>query len=415
MSKAFNGRPIYLHRIIAYENHLDCRGYTTMLFLRGARGLVLIFLGLIFVTVYYCYLQLDVPPKLHENARIIPQDVIVNPERLADGQQKPTKSVEKAVYSSSSPHAQSSSTPKNRPGLDMGYAASSPELSVSPSDILLIVKTGASTAWRRMPIQLITTLSNLPNSVIYSDLQENLSHEIQTVDVLSNVSEILRIHDTTAYDIYQDLQNNIHAYREQAQLPGDEPELPPGNKPGWILDRYKFLPMLEHARKTHPDAKWTVYIEDDTFVFWKNLLQWLATLSADDKPSYYGAYSGENNATFAQGGSGVVFSRSLMKSVFSGPDIPTLKQYANFTADACCGDMILGKVLRDYNVLVNQGNYGPISFRPEPPWKTAFEEFSWCTPIFTFHHLHQRDLVQLTMLERKHNQNNLNSVSCCPS
>ncbi|KAB8304484.1 hypothetical protein EYC80_003875 [Monilinia laxa] len=381
-----------------------------MLFFKSPRGLVLICVVLVFATGYYCYLRLQVRLRLHKSGFVTPQDVIAEPGWLADGKWKPPKSVEKAAYSSTSHHLQPSSTPKDKPDLEAEVpSTSSSELSISPSDILLIVKTGASTAWRRMPMQLITTLSNLPNSVIYSDIQENLTPRIQTVDALSNVSNILRIHDTTAYEIYQDVQTNIHAYREQAQLPGDELETEAEIKPGWVLDKYKFLPMLEHAQKNYPGFKWTVYIEDDTFVFWTNLLRWLATLSTDDKPFYYGAHSGGNNETFAQGGSGIVFSRSLMKSVFSGPNIPTLKEYANFTADACCGDMILGKVLRDHNVLVNQGEYGPVSFRPEPPWKTTFEEFNWCKPIFTFHHLHQRDLVQLTMLESKINQNNLGS------
>ncbi|RAL68148.1 hypothetical protein DID88_008859 [Monilinia fructigena] len=355
-----------------------------MLFIKSPRGLGLICVALAFATGYYCYLRLD---------------------RTGSGSQQ--KSVEKEAYSSTSHHFQPSSTPNDKSDLEAEVLSTSS--SVSPSDILLIVKTGASTAWRRMPMQLITTLSSLPNSVIYSDIQENLSHRIQTVDALSNVSDILRIHDKKAYKIYEDVQTNIHAYREQAELPGDELETGADIKPGWVLDRYKFLPMMEHAQKNYPGFKWTVYIEDDTFVFWTNLLRWLATLSTDDKPFYYGAHSGENNETFAQGGSGIVFSRSLMESVFSGPNIPTLKEYANFTAGACCGDMILGKVLRDHNILVNQGEYGPVSFRPEPPWKTTFEEFNWCKPVFTFHHLHQRDLVQLTMLESKINQNNLGS------
>ncbi|QSZ29555.1 hypothetical protein DSL72_004070 [Monilinia vaccinii-corymbosi] len=381
-----------------------------MLFIKGTRCLVLISVILIPVILYYCYLRLEVRPRLYKSGPIIPQNDITASAWPADENSKPTKSVENAVYPSISPYPQHSSAPKDTSNLEADISAtSSSELSVSPSDILLIVKTGASTAWRRMPIQIITTLSNIPNTVIYSDLQENLSHEFQTVDALSNVSDMLRIHDTAAYGIYQNVQANIYAYREQAQLPGDEPEIPHETAPGWILDRYKFLPMLEHAQKIHPGFKWTVYIEDDTFVFWKNLLRWLATLPSDNEPLYYGAHSGENNETFAQGGSGIVFSRSLMKSIFSGPKIPTLQEYANFTAKACCGDMILGKVLRDHNVLVNQGQYGPISFRPEPPWKTMFEEFNWCKPIFTFHHLHQRDLVQLTMLESKINQRNLGS------
>ncbi|TGO90602.1 hypothetical protein BPOR_0058g00210 [Botrytis porri] len=372
-----------------------------MLFSRGPRGLAIIFVILSFLTIYYGYLRLDVHPKLHDGELAVPPhaEVVVEPGWLADG--KLTKSAEKAVYPSISSRPQPSATP------NIASTVPSLEPSLSSSDILLIIKTGASTAWRRMPVQLLTTLSSLPNIVVYSDLQENLSLEIQTVDVLKNVSDTLQIHDTFAYDIYQDLHTNIHAYREQAQLPGDESELPLGNNPGWKLDRYKFLPMLEHAQKNFPGFKWTVYIEDDTFVFWSNLLPWLATLSADDEPAYYGSSAGESNATFAQGGSGIVFSRSLMKSVFSGPKIPTLQEYAKFTASECCGDMVLGKVLRDHNVLVNRGEYGTGSFRPEPPWKTEFNEFSWCKPIFTFHHLHQRDLMQLALLERQHSQNNL--------
>ncbi|TGO36315.1 hypothetical protein BHYA_0128g00020 [Botrytis hyacinthi] len=350
-----------------------------MLFLRGPRGLALIFVILSFLTIYYSYLRLDVHPKLHDGEFAVPPhtEVVVEPGRLADG--KPTKSVEKAVYSSISPHPQPSATP------DIASTVPSSELSVSSSDILLIIKTGASTAWRRMPMQLLTTLSSLPNSAIYSDLQENLSHEIQTVDVLQNVSDTLQIHDTIAYNIYQNLHTNIHAYREQAQLPGDEPELPPGNKPGWKLDRYKFLPMLEHAQKNFPGFKWTVYMEDDTFVFWSNLLLWLATLSADDEPVYYGASAGEDNATFAQGGSGIVFSRSLMKSVFTGPKTPTLREYAKFTA---------------------KGNMAQRHSDPNHPGKQDLTS-SRCKPAFTFHHLHQRDLVQLALLERQHSQNNV--------
>ncbi|KAF7863898.1 hypothetical protein EAF04_006863 [Stromatinia cepivora] len=113
---------------------------------------------------------------------------------------------------------------------------------------------------------------------------------------------------------------------------------------------------------------------------------------------------------FAQGGARIVFSRSLMKSVFGGPKSTTLQEYANFTSNSCCGDMVLGKVLRDHNVIIDRGeHYDPVSFGTEPPWKTGFEEFSLCKPIFTFHHLHQRDLIQLAMLERKHNQSNLGS------
>lgn len=159
--------------------------------------------------------------------------------------------------------------------------------------------------------------------------------------------------------------------------------------------------MLSHAVNEYPGKKWYIYIEDDTFIFWDNVLAYLDTLDSGNEPSYYGAFSGEGNETFAQGGSGIVFSRALMKGVFQGDNVPTLARYGNETSKSCCGDIMLGKVLRDYGVKVNRGTWGPVGFRPEPPWKTGFDANIWCKPVFTFHHLHQRDLVMLSEFQRE--------------
>lgn len=266
-----------------------------------------------------------------------------------------------------------------------------------------------------MPLHITTTLANsrVPNSVVYSDISEYLSDGLQTIDALSNVTSLLQEYDASAYARYLELHSHSHinTYLEHAQLPGDEPQVTlDGNHPDWNLDKFKFLPMLTHAQSNWPDLKWYIYIEDDTYIFLDNVLSWLANLSPDDPPSYYGAYSGTGNETFAQGGSGIAFSRSLMRTIFGAtPDIiPNLQKYGNLTATGCCGDMILGEVLRDYGVYVNQGGYGSVSWRPEPPWKTGFDERMWCAPVFTFHHLHQRDLAQLSQLERKHTQEGSN-------
>jgi hypothetical protein len=295
-----------------------------------------------------------------------------------------------------------------------GGVSVSPDLSTSPSDVLLIFKTGASTFWRRMPLHLVTTLANgrVPNSAIYSDLNERLADDFESIDVLENVSGLIKTHDPTAHESYLELQSpdHINTYREHGQLPGDEPAPKPGNTPGWLLDKYKFLPMFTHAQRHWPDVRRTIYVEDDTFLFWDNILRWLSTLSPDAEPSYYGAIAGEGNETFAQGGSGMVFSRSLMRSVFGGDAPPDLAEYGNYTSKACCGDTVFGKVLRDHGIFVNKGEYGPVSFRPEPPWRTGFDEIIWCAPVFTFHHLHHRDLMQLAEVERVQRESSTPSV-----
>ena len=278
---------------------------------------------------------------------------------------------------------------------------------VSPSDVLLLLKTGSSTLWRRVPFHLLTTFANgqVPNYVLYSDVDEQLSQGVQAIDVLANVTDTIRQYSPLAHEIYQKQQavNPSNNYYEQAGLPGDAVSSKvgsDGNPDGWVLDRYKFLPMLSHAWEHWQDVKFYVYIEDDTYIFWSNLMRHLQTLSPSEV-AYFGAFSGEGNATFAQGGSGIIFTHGLMKAVFEGDSVPTLEQYGNLTMNACCGDMVLGEILREYGVQVNRGTWGTLSFRPEPPWRTGFDGRGWCLPIFTFHHVHQRDMAMLNVLERK--------------
>jgi hypothetical protein len=128
------------------------------------------------------------------------------------------------------------------------------QASISPNDVLLIFKTGADTIWRRMPLHLTTTLANsrVPNFVVYSDLKEQLSTNVSSIDILENEISIIQKIDPSAHKSYLELQSSSHVntYREHAGLPGDEVTREAGSTtpPGWRLDRYKFLPMLRHAQ-----------------------------------------------------------------------------------------------------------------------------------------------------------------------
>ncbi|KAH6681521.1 hypothetical protein B0J14DRAFT_500969 [Halenospora varia] len=366
-----------------------------MLLGKRQRGIALTGILLVIVSYYYFHL-LESHPQVNQNS-------LEPSPRLAwkgktDDVVTPTASLPQESWTNAAqkPTPLGTSTPiSTSPGFP----------TVSTSDVLLIFKTGASTIWKRMPLHLTTTLSNgrFPNVAVYSDLEEPLSSNISSVDVLADVSEAIKAYDRPAYESYRELRNpqGINTYREYGLLPGDEStDVLPGSPPGWRLDRYKFIPMLTHAQRNWPDLKWYIYIEDDSFLFTDNLLDYLSNLSPDATPAYYGAYSGEGNDTFAQGGSGIVFSRSLMRSVFGGKNIPTLEEYGNYTSNSCCGDIVLGKVLRDHGIFVNERTYGTASFRPEPPWRTGFDTSMWCEKVFSFHHLHQRDLVELDLFEK---------------
>jgi hypothetical protein len=284
------------------------------------------------------------------------------------------------------------------------HIAATPTL-VQPGDVALILKTGSNNVWRRLPLHLLTTFANgrIPNYAIYSDAVEKLPSGIETIDVIANITHLLQNVDVKAYDIYVSQQAALkpNVYREQVGLPGDTvPEYSEsGNPEGWILDRYKFLPMLSHAYHTWPDVKWYFYIEDDTYIFWENILQWLSKQDHTEI-AYHGAISGPSNRTFAQGGSGIAFSNALMREVFASDRIASLETYGNLTAQSCCGDVILGDILRDYGIKVNRGEFGTLLFRPEPAWKTAFDVAIWCDSILTAHHLHQQDIAGLALLEQ---------------
>ena len=241
---------------------------------------------------------------------------------------------------------------------------------LSPSDVVLLLKTGAATSWRRLPLHLLTTFANdrIPNFAIYSDASERLSSSVETIDIIANVSHIIQEVDPEAYHIYATQQEALrpHIYREQAGLPGDEiPAVSEdGNPVGWTLDRYKFLPMLAHARENWPDAKWVVYIEDDTYIFWQNIIRWLSRRSHQEVV-YFGATSGPTIARFAQGGSGIAFSQALMTKLFASDNSAGLEVWGKHTAQSCCGDVVLGDVLRDHGIRVNLGEFGSLAFRPE--------------------------------------------------
>ncbi|KAK3304862.1 uncharacterized protein B0T15DRAFT_537846 [Chaetomium strumarium] len=316
-------------------------------------------------------------------------------------------------------HAGTGTAAASAPSTPSGVGPQTPSISaaeglVEPNDVVLILKTGSNNVWRRLPLHFLTTFANnrIPNYAIYSDAHERLAPGIATIDAIANVSQLLGQHDPAAHRIYTSQLAHIrpNTYREQAGLAGDTTpdQAADGNPEGWVLDRYKFLPMLQHAYTAWPDRKWYFYIEDDTYPFWWNIRQFLARHD-HTAPAYYGAMSGPSNATFAQGGSGIAFTHALMQKMFNNnnntsdsSNQATLDKYANLTAAECCGDIILGAILRDYGAEVNGGEFGPsLLFRPEPPWKTRFDVSVWCEPVMTFHHLHQQDLALFSELEEE--------------
>ncbi|KEY71771.1 hypothetical protein S7711_06526 [Stachybotrys chartarum IBT 7711] len=271
---------------------------------------------------------------------------------------------------------------------------------LAPTDVLLIMKTGGTTMWKRLLIHLTTSLAveRIPreNVVIYSDMSEKIG-AFTTVDVLANMSAAAKA--MPDFDVYREQPEYIanNQYFEASGVAGDEW----GPTGGWIIDKYKFVPLMQHAGENWPRAKWYIYMEDDSYLF---LPQVLAYLSGFDwkRPHYLGSYAAKADVTFAHGGAGFAVSRGAWEKTF-GQNSHMTEDYYEYTSLHCCGDQVLAYAMDKHGVKFgeNDGD-GKFTwgFNPVVHWTFAFSRHNWCSPLMSFHKIHSRDVQQYYELER---------------
>ncbi|KAK8035819.1 hypothetical protein PG991_001892 [Apiospora marii] len=292
---------------------------------------------------------------------------------------------------------------KPGPGKQAGPGGAPANL--TQDDVLLILKTGATVLWRRLPIHLSTTLAperiHPQNTVIYADTDAQIgSHRV--VDVLADLPESVKA--SPRFEAYREARD-WHAhnyYLEQSGLPGDvgTGEGPPG---GWRLDKYN------GRAATGPRAKWYLYTEDDTYLFLPNVLRYLS--SYDHRaPHWLGGLGEMLGVTFAHGGSGFALSRGAWERSFgntAGEDL--VAKYQSFVEASSFGDYALGKVLNDYGVHLgdpetnDRAEGGAWGFNGLPHWRHEFTRENWCKPVLSWHHAHSRDIAMYYELEKSWN------------
>ncbi len=288
------------------------------------------------------------------------------------------------------------STPSSQP-----LSPISKTSSLTEDDVLIIIKTGASVLWRRLPIHLVATLAperiNTDNAVIYSDYQETIG-PYTAIDVLANVSSAVRASPPLEpYRLQQNYQD-AQIYEETSNTEGDG-EGPAG---GWKLDKFKFLPLMKHAGENWPRVKWYIYTEADTYIFLPNLLTYLSNFDFRE-PYYLGRLAFKEGDEFAHGGSGFALSRGAWEKSFgTTPDIVQKSQ--QFTDAHGCGDHILGHVLKEHGVPFGEPDTEDkyiFGFNEDPHWRVYFTRPSWCQAVYSWHHVHNRDIARYYAFERK--------------
>lgn len=273
-----------------------------------------------------------------------------------------------------------------------------------PKDMLNVVqpvlKVGHSENQERLAAHFNTTSSCFTKDelLVVSDLDE-VVHGHRTVDVLADLPvgyyNLTKNPDFRHYVAQSDMhQNGTLDHQTQKTIDG------------WILDKYKFLPMVERAWLARPDKAFYFFYESDTYVFWDNTFRFLQTFDPD-APIYMGSPSpGRHDEArhvetwFANGGPGVILSRGAIKALLHRrtdsnghyTDPPLTERWQDVVAGECCGDSVLGWAL--WNVSVQLQGYWPM-FNPHPLHGIPFSDLYWCQPALTLHKTLPRDMHSL--------------------
>lgn len=209
------------------------------------------------------------------------------------------------------------------------------------SNILLIMKTGASEAYARIPTQLVTTLKCLPDFLIFSDMEQKVAgYKIH--DSLQTVIGEVKFKNKD-FDLYH-RQQTCAVDQENCNKDTDSASA------GWALDKYKNIHMAEKAFHMRPDFDWYLFVDADTYVVWSTMVEWLKKLDASN-PMYFGSVAMLGDLPFGHGGSGYVVSKTAMHEFFEGKT-NVANRWDQRTTRTCCGDAMFSEAIREETGIV---------------------------------------------------------------
>ncbi|KAI0124799.1 hypothetical protein BJ170DRAFT_685679 [Xylariales sp. AK1849] len=258
------------------------------------------------------------------------------------------------------------------------------------SKILVIMKTGASESFDKVPTQLVTTLRCLADFLIFSDMRQ----KVAGVDIHDSLQTVLKeaMEGNSDFDLY----------RRQHECPVDQDNCNKessvsSNAAGWSLDKYKNIHIAEMAYHMRPDYDWYITVDADTYVLWPNLVQWLGRMDPSEK-RYLGSVTNVAGFPFAHGGSGYVISGAAMQD-FAGNHSGVANKYDAKIKDVCCGDYMMSVALKD-TINITVENVWP-TINGEKPHTLPFGNWQWCHPIVTMHHMNSEEISSFWNFEQR--------------
>jgi hypothetical protein len=256
------------------------------------------------------------------------------------------------------------------------------------SNVLLIMKTGASEAYSKIPTQLLTNLKCLDDYLVFSDMEQTVAgqHIQDSLDTV--LPEAMA--DNSDFDLYN-RQRSCSIDQETCNKNSGANTA----DQGWKLDKYKNIHMAEKTYEQRPDYDWYLFVDADTYVMWGTLMQWLKQLNPEDR-LYMGSVALLGGFPFAQGGSGYVVSQGMMRD-FLKDKTGVANEWDVPVKSTCCGDYMFSYALKNATG-VDVKNVGPI-IHGEKPFTIAYHRDRWCHPIATMHHIGSEEVSEFHAYE----------------
>lgn len=254
--------------------------------------------------------------------------------------------------------------------------------------IVIVLKTGSSEIYEKLPIHFSTTFACPTDHLIYSDVQQDVAgHPVR--DALAMVSEDVRA-NSPEFEHHRALLQYVADGGTASHLRGEK---------SWDLDKWKFLPMVSDAYGEFGDGKdWYFFMEADTYVSLHNLMLWLDRLDASE-PIYLGSQVMIGDTEFAHGGSGFLVSAPTAR-ILTTAYREDQAYWEERTAEECCGDLMIAEALLDGYPPIGLSGAFPIiqgEMLSSLDWSSAH----WCRPAVTWHHVDNAGVDRLWTFERE--------------
>lgn len=262
-------------------------------------------------------------------------------------------------------------------------------------NVVVIMRTGATESYTKLPVQLLTTLRCFKKDeiLLYSDLADTMA-QFEIEDILAKVPEATRLSNPD-FDVYQKLHAFKATNQELSTFPlewSDEE-----HTTAWTLDKYKFMHMLEDTYYSRPEGKWYVFIETDTYMIWSNLVRYLRSLDPSG-PLYLGSAAQVLGQPFAHGGSGFILTRPALEKIFKDKERGWASRWDEMMIEECCGDFVAGLALAQAGVELH--NIWPM-INGEYPDTLPFGPGHWCQSIITMHHIPPAEVSNVWRYEQE--------------